>query len=82
MLTTGNVLGLALLGLSCADQADGAAPVAITTLAITAPDQSPTEAPPSHGPAIDTAHTLASGPAARTTPSWACRCGSRTRPTM
>ncbi|MFD5513754.1 hypothetical protein ACFWIB_39365 [Streptomyces sp. NPDC127051] len=78
LLTTGNVLGLAVLALSCADQADGATAVP----SITVPDQAPAEAQPSRSPANDTAHTVTSGPAARTTESRACRCGSRTRPTL
>ncbi|MFE9481268.1 hypothetical protein ACFYNM_22010 [Streptomyces spororaveus] len=78
-MTTGNVLGLAVLALSCADQADGATPVAPS---ITVPDQAPAEAQPSRRPANDTAHTVTSGPAARTTETRACRCGPRTRPTL
>ncbi|MEV8535641.1 hypothetical protein [Streptomyces sp. NPDC051211] len=77
-MTTGNVLGLAVLALSCADQADGAPAVP----SITVPDQAPAEAQPARRPANDTAHTVSSGPAARTTPSRACRCGPHTRLTL
>ncbi|MFJ8165930.1 hypothetical protein ACIRBY_34135 [Streptomyces sp. NPDC096136] len=76
LLTTGNVLGLAVLALSCADQADGATAVP----SITVPDQAPAEAQPPSRTANDTAHTL--GPAARTTESRACRCGSHPRTTL
>ncbi|MGW7029143.1 hypothetical protein ACWGFX_18395 [Streptomyces xanthophaeus] len=79
LLTTGNVLGLAVLALSCAQQADGAAPGAP---ALAVPDQVPAEAQPSRGPAIDTAHLVASRPAARITDTRACRCGARTRTTL
>ncbi|MEU2455743.1 hypothetical protein ABZ605_37360 [Streptomyces sp. NPDC012765] len=78
LMTTGNVLGLAVLALSCADQADGASAVP----SITVPDQAPAEAQPSRRPANDTAHTITSGPTARATPSRACRCGPHTRPTL
>ncbi|MEW1637500.1 hypothetical protein AB0469_25935 [Streptomyces sp. NPDC093801] len=77
-MTTGNVLGLAVLALSCAHQADGATPGP----SITVPDQTPAEAQPTRRPAIDTAHTVTPRPAARTTDTRACRCGSRTRPTL
>nr|MDT0519836.1 hypothetical protein [Streptomyces sp. DSM 41633] len=77
LLTTGNVLGLAVLALSCAQQADGATPVALAV-----PDHVPAEAQPSRGPAIDTAHTVTSRSAARTTDTRACRCGPRTRTTL
>ncbi|MFD0271096.1 hypothetical protein ACFVGY_31690 [Streptomyces sp. NPDC127106] len=79
LLTTGNVLGLAVLALSCAPQAGGAT---LTTSAITIPDPTPAEAQPTSRPANDTAHTLPTGPAARTTEARTCRCGSRTRPTL
>ncbi|MFB7174554.1 hypothetical protein ACFCYM_27575 [Streptomyces sp. NPDC056254] len=79
LLTTGNVLGLAVLALSCAHQADGAT---VTTTAITVPDRTPAEAQPTRRPANDTAHTLPTGPATRTTEARTCRCGSRTRPTL
>lgn len=78
LMTTGNVLGLAVLALSCAHQADGATPGP----SITVPDQTPAEAQPTRRPAIDTAHTVTPRPAARTTDTRACRCGSRTRPTL
>ncbi|MFE5827729.1 hypothetical protein ACFQ7B_39095 [Streptomyces erythrochromogenes] len=78
LLTTGNVLGLAVLVLSCAHQADGVTPGA----PVTAPDQTSAEAQPSPGPAIDTAHPGTFRPAARTTQTRACRCGSRTRTTL
>ncbi|MBT2404614.1 MULTISPECIES: hypothetical protein [unclassified Streptomyces] len=78
LMTTGNVLGLAVLALSCADQADGATAVPSITVA----DQAPAEVQPSRRPANDTAHTISSSPAARTTPSRACRCGPHTRPTV
>ncbi|MGW7318171.1 hypothetical protein [Streptomyces sp. NPDC054865] len=79
LLTTGNVLGLAVLVLSCAHQADGVTPVA-PCLAV--PDHVPAEAQPSRGPAIDTAHAVTFRPAARTTDARACRCGSPTRTTL
>jgi hypothetical protein len=78
LLTTGNVLGLAVLALSCADQADGATAVP----SINVPDHAPAEAQPPRRPANDTAHTLTSGPAARTTESRACRCGSHPRTSL
>ncbi|MFJ9080289.1 hypothetical protein ACIRO3_34400 [Streptomyces sp. NPDC102278] len=77
LLTTGNVLGLAVLALSCADQADGA-----TVPSITVPEHAPAEVQPPRRPANDTAYAVTSGPAARTTESRACRWGSRTRPTL
>ncbi|MFD3334716.1 hypothetical protein ACFWV1_18980 [Streptomyces sp. NPDC058700] len=77
LLTTGNALGLAVPALSYADQADDA--TAFPQL--TVPHQAPAEAQPSHRPANDTAHTVTSGPAVRTTPSRTCRFASRTRPT-
>ncbi|MFJ4880020.1 hypothetical protein ACIP93_33100 [Streptomyces sp. NPDC088745] len=77
-MTTGNVLGLAVLALSCTDQADGAPAVP----SITVPDPAPAEAQPSRRPANDTAHTVSSRPAARPTPSRACRCGPHTRPAL
>ncbi|WP_405533726.1 hypothetical protein OG592_41580 (plasmid) [Streptomyces avidinii] len=79
LLTTGNVLGLAVLALSCAQQADGATPGAP---ALAAPDHVPAEAQPSRGPAIDTAHTVTPRPAALTTDIRACRCGPHTRTTL
>ncbi|MFG2667584.1 hypothetical protein ACGFY6_25495 [Streptomyces sp. NPDC048387] len=78
LLTTGNVLGLAVLALSCAHQADGAT----HGPSITVPDQTSAEAQPPRGQAIDTAHTVPPPAAARTTDTRACRCGSRTRPTL
>ncbi|MEU8943004.1 MULTISPECIES: hypothetical protein [Streptomyces] len=78
LLTTGNVLGLAVLALSCAHQADGASP----GTSITLPDQTAAEAQPSRGPAIDTAHSVTFRSAARTTETRACRSGFRTRPTL
>lgn len=64
LLTTGNVLGLAVLALSCADQADGATPVGSS---ITIPDHAAAEAQPSRRPANDTADSFIPGPAARAT---------------
>ncbi|GAA1553285.1 hypothetical protein [Streptomyces globosus] len=79
LLTTGNVLGLAVLALSCAEQADGAT---LISPSITVPDQAPAEAQPSRGPTNDTADTVTSALAAHTAHTRACRCGSRTRPTL
>lgn len=78
LLTTGNVLGLAVLALSWTHQADGATP----SPSITVPDQTSAEAQPSRGPAIDTAHSVTPRPATRTTDTRSCRSGSRTRPTL
>ncbi|MEU9181835.1 hypothetical protein AB0C90_34375 [Streptomyces sp. NPDC048550] len=77
LLTTGNVLGLAVLALSCADQADAATPVRSS---ITIPDQAPAEAQPPHRPANDTADSTTVQPAAHTAHPRTCRCGSRPRP--
>lgn len=75
LLTTGNVLGLAFLALSCADQADGATAVP----SITVPDQVPAEEQPSRRTTNDTAQPLTPGPAARITASRACRNGPHPR---
>ncbi|MER7467867.1 hypothetical protein [Streptomyces sp. NPDC097981] len=77
LLTTGIVRGLAVLALSCADQADGVTPIGSS---ITIPDQASAEAQPSRRPATDTADSATPQPAARTTQPRPCRCGSRTRP--
>ncbi|MCY0945655.1 hypothetical protein [Streptomyces antarcticus] len=74
LLTTGNVLGLAVLALSCADQADGASRIGPS---ITLPDHAPAEAQPPRGPANDTVGSTTFQPAARAAHTRACRCGSR-----
>ncbi|WP_411107287.1 hypothetical protein [Streptomyces sp. cmx-4-9] len=79
LLTTGNVLGLAVLALSCADQADGATSVRSS---ITIPNHASAEVQPPHRPANDTADSTTVQPAAQTADTRACRCGSRPRPTL
>ncbi|MFZ3475724.1 hypothetical protein ACODT4_42720 [Streptomyces sp. 2.9] len=76
LLTTGNVLGLAVLALSCADQADGATPF---DSSITIPEHAAAEAQLSRGPTNDTADSFTSGPSTRTSHTRSCRCGSRIR---
>lgn len=75
LLTTGNVLGLAVLALSCADQADGATPVRSSS---TIPDQPSAEAQRPDRPANDTADSTVQL-AAHATHTRAYRCGSRPR---